>query len=80
MMKRRNGHSTNARTKNIASLEFFIEVAMLVPLPSNSLPLSKLIKDFRMRIGWFSADREYNEMMGPFVPLREKQKSEREQC
>jgi hypothetical protein len=56
------------RPKNIASLEFFLEVAMLVPLPSNSLPLSKLIKDSRVRIGRFSADREYNEMTGVFVP------------
>jgi hypothetical protein len=72
MMKRWNGHSTNARTQNIASLEFFIGVAMLVPLLSNSPPLSKLIKDSRVRIGRFSADREYNEMTGAFVPSEQK--------
>jgi hypothetical protein len=59
----------NARTQDIASLGFFIEVAMLEPLSSNSLPLSKLIKDSHLRIGRFSADREYNEMMAPFVPF-----------
>jgi hypothetical protein len=69
MMKRWNGHPTNARARNIASLGFFIEVAILGPLSSNSLPLSKLMKDSNLRIGRFSADREYNEMMTPFVPF-----------
>jgi hypothetical protein len=68
MMKRRNEHSVSGRAEDIASLEFFIEVAMLVPLPSSSLPLSKLIKDSRVRIGRFSTDRGYNEMTGVFVP------------
>jgi hypothetical protein len=48
----------NARTQNIASLEFLTEVAMLEPLLSNSPPLSKLIKDSRVRIGRFRTDRE----------------------
>jgi hypothetical protein len=42
---------------------------MLVPLPSSSLPPSKLITDFCVRIGWVSADRGYNEMMALFVPF-----------
>jgi hypothetical protein len=67
-MKRRNGHSTNARTQSIASLELLIEVAMLKSLLSNSPPVSKLIKDSCVRIGRFSADREYNETTGVFVP------------
>jgi hypothetical protein len=58
VFKRQNDYSVSKRAQNIASLEFFIEVAMLEPLLSNSLPLSKLIKDSRVRIGRFSADRE----------------------
>jgi hypothetical protein len=74
VLKRQNDYSVSKRPQNIASLEFFIEVAMLVPLLSNSPPLSKLIEDSRVRIGRFSADREYNEMVALFVPLEGKPK------
>jgi hypothetical protein len=78
-LKRQNNCSVSKRPQSIASLELFIEEAMLVPLPSNSLPLSKLIKDSHLRIGRFSADREYNGIMGPFVPLEERaEKRERQ--